>query len=187
MSAPESLLEKVAASMAVGAASLSSKDSILSQASASFALRPSGRRPTTIPTGFDPLAAALFEGVVEAAFLVATADGMFDPAERETFAVVMQSACKQRVNVVELQALVDDLAEQLEEDGTARRVEVVSKMLQNPEHKREVLRIAALMALASGGVESTERTILEQLCTSFALADSVVDEVIAEARAAVEG
>ena len=184
MADPKTLLEKVANCMAAGAVSRSAKQSILAQASSSFALRPTGK-PATIPTGFDPLAAALFECAVEAAYLVATADGEFDAAERETFVAVMQSACD-HVRVPELQALVDDLAEQLSEDGTARRIEVVSSLVQTTEQKREVLRIAALMALASGGIDAMERGILDQLCTGFALTGSVVDEVVAEVRAAVE-
>src|SRR5260370_7838344 len=56
-----------------------------------------GARPvtdeTTIPTGFDPQAAALFEAIVEAAYLTATADGVLDDSEREAFPQVVIDAC----------------------------------------------------------------------------------------------
>src|SRR5271165_2110300 len=57
--------------------------SILSLAAASYGARPS--EDATVPTGFDPLAVALFESIVEGAYLVATADGVFDAEERRVF------------------------------------------------------------------------------------------------------
>src|SRR5262249_56745883 len=54
-----------------------------------------GSRPTdesTIPTGFDPFAAALFESIIEGAYLVATADGVFDDEERRTFERIVTAA-----------------------------------------------------------------------------------------------
>ena len=46
----------------------------------------------TVPTGFDPVAVALFEAIVEGAFLVAFADGVFDDEERKTFERVVAPA-----------------------------------------------------------------------------------------------
>jgi hypothetical protein len=58
--------------------------SILKLAASSYGFGPAGEE-ITVPTGFDPQAAALFEAMVESAYLVATADGEFDAAERSTF------------------------------------------------------------------------------------------------------
>ena len=55
--------------------------SILSMAAASYGARPS--EDATVPTGFDPLAVALFEAIVEGAYLVAAADGVVDAEERD--------------------------------------------------------------------------------------------------------
>jgi len=107
----ESLLARVASSIARAAEQPGSgreQRSILTQAATAFARRPVGAE-ATIPTGFDPLAASLFEAVVEAAFLVAKADGVFDDAERRAFEAVVTEACQDTVQPASLHALVNEL------------------------------------------------------------------------------
>lgn len=182
----ESLLARVVSSIAQGEPSQNGKNqkSILSQAAASYARKPSGAE-ATIPTGFDPRAASLFEAVVEAAFLVANADGEFDEAERETFVKVVHESCANTVQAQDVHALVADLADLLDEDGVDRRVEMVASVVQAPEHKLEVLRIAALMAWVSGGVDDTERTVIEKLAGHFGLSADEVESTFEQARSAL--
>src|SRR5580698_6552335 len=78
--------------------------SILSLAAASYGARPS--EDATVPTGFDPLAVALFEAIVEGAYLVATADGVFDAEERKLFERVVLAACGGSVPPPHISALV---------------------------------------------------------------------------------
>lgn len=134
----------------------------------------------TRPTGFNPFAAALFEAVLESAFLVANADGHFDEDERNAFVHVVIEACGGQVTEVQLQALLADLDQQLAEDGTDKRVEVVGRTITRPEHGEEVLRIAGLLAHASAGVSAVERQLLEKLATRFGLDPGVLDRVLGE-------
>src|ERR1039458_8665849 len=83
--------------------------SILSITAASYGARPS--EDATVPTGFDPLAVALFEAIVEGAYLVATADGVFDDEERRVFERVVLAACGGSVPPPHVSALVSDLAD----------------------------------------------------------------------------
>src|SRR5262245_47875792 len=85
--------------------------SILTLAAASWGARPT--KETTTPTGFDPFAAALFESIVEGAYLVATADGVFDDEERRTFERIVTAACGGAVPQSHIMNLVADLADQL--------------------------------------------------------------------------
>ena len=188
MTAGESLLSRVAASIAQGQPSETGKEqkSILTQAAASYARKPDGAE-STIPTGFDPLAASLFEAVIEAAFLVANADGDFDATERDVFEKVFHEACHNTVQRGDVSALVADLADQLEEDGLDRRVEMVASVVRTSEQKQEVLRIAALMAQISGGIDHTERSVLEKLATRFGLDDNAVERSVAQSKSAVGG
>ena len=160
--------------------------SILTQAATAFAKRPVGAE-STIPTGFDPQAASLFEAVVEAAFLVAKADGVFDEPERPTFEAVGADACQQTVQPSSLHALVSDLVEQLDEDGLDRRLEMLTGIIISDEHKVEVLRIAALMAHASGGVHDSERVVLDKLAAAFGLAAGEVTAALDRAGSALSG
>ena len=116
------------------------------------------------------------EAVVEASFLVANADGEFDEKERQTFEQVVAEACQNTVQRAELSALVSDLQDQLQEDGMAARVTMVSNVIRNDEHALEVLRIAALMAYISGGVDDTERAVMVKLSGELGLPDGTVEQ-----------
>src|SRR5258708_7927269 len=129
--------------------------SILSLAAASYGARPDD--DATVPTGFDPIAVALFESIVEGAYLVASADGVVDEEERKTFEQVVVTACGGTVAPKQIAALVSDLADQLEEDGLDRRVAMLSKQVTRPEHAMEVLRIGSLLAQVSEDVAASER------------------------------
>ncbi len=185
--AAESLLSRVAAGIATTRAAASShtvQRSILSQAAEAYARKPS-EAESTMQTGFDPQAASLFEAVIEASFLVANADGVFDDSERDTFETVVVQACKNSVQRAEVSALVADLREQLDEDGQQRRIARVALVVHNREHKLEVLRIAALMAHISGGVADSERALLDQLASGFELTPQDVTSALEQARAAL--
>lgn len=153
--------------------------SILAQAASSYSSRPIVDE-ATVPTGFDPAAAALFEAVVEAAFLVANSDGVFDDAERAAFQSVVAHACGDLINLEQLHALLADLCEQLAEDGLEKRALMVARTITKREHQLEVLRIAALMAHISGGVSEHERSVLEQLALGFGLPREAVQDALEE-------
>jgi tellurite resistance protein len=154
--------------------------SILSLAGACYGLRPS--EDATVPTGFDPMAMALFEAIVEGAFLVATADSVFDTSERRTFERVVVAACGSGVAPEQIAALVSDLGDQLAADGLDRRIEAVARRITKKEHAREVLRIAALLAQASEDVSALERDVLARIARACGLEATEVDMALREAR-----
>lgn len=179
MTSPDkSLIERVARGIA-RQNNTGGGPSILAQAASSYGARPVVDE-ATVPTGFDPAAAALFEAVVEAAFLVANSDGVFDDDERAAFQSVVAEACGDVVQLSQLDALLADLCEQLAEDGIEKRTRMVARTITKAEHQLEVLRIAALMAHISGGVSEQERSVLDQLARGFGLEQSVVHEVLSE-------
>ena len=157
--------------------------SILSLAAASYGSRPSG--DATVPTGFDPLAVALFEAIVEGAYVVANADGVFDAEERRVFERVVVAACSGTVAPQQIAALVSDLGDQLQEDGADKRIDAIARSLTKKEHAREVLRIAALLAYVSEDVSPVEREVLVKLARRCGIDDGEVDTALAEARAAL--
>lgn len=157
--------------------------SILTLAAASYGSRPTDE--STVPTGFDARAAALFECIVEGAYLVATADGVFDEEERRTFERVVTSACAGSVLQRHVSDLVADLADQLAEDGLDQRINRLAEALKRPEHAREVLRIAGLIAQASEDVSDVERSVMEKLAKASGLGENAVDEALADVASAI--
>jgi tellurite resistance protein len=159
--------------------------SILSLAAASYGARPS--EDATVPTGFDPLAVALFEAIVEGAFLVANADGVFDTEERKTFERVVVAACGGTVAPQQIAALVNDLGDQLAEDGVDKRVEALAKTATRRDHALEVLRIAALLAQSSEDVSKVEREVLGKIARATGLEPGAVDSALADVKRALSG
>jgi tellurite resistance protein len=160
-----------------------SERSILTLAAASYGARPVDEN--TVPTGFDLSAASLFESIVEGAYLVATADGVFDDEERTTFERIVTAACGGAVSRNLVTDLVADLADQLAEDGLDRRIERLSLGIQREEQKIEVLRIAALMAHVSDDVSDVERAVLVKLATACRLDAGTVDRALADVKASI--
>src|SRR5260221_3645236 len=178
---PRSLLEKVAGRLRQPASfSQGGAGSILAIAGAQYGAHLSDE-DLTQPTGFDPHAAALFEAVVESAFLVASADREFDDTERAAFEHVVLSACSGSVSQAQLRALLADLSDLRDEDGADKRVQMVARTISRAEQAREVLRVAALIAQVSQGVSDVERRILDRLASEFHLDAGAVDGALAEA------
>lgn len=179
----KNLLERVVRSInrpdGVGEKS-AARGSILKQAAKFYKSQPIIEE-ATVPSGFDPAAAVLFEAVVEAAFLVAASDGVFDDDERIAFESVVAEVCENAVEIPQLDALVADLREQLAEDGMEKRVSMVARSIGKRDHQIEVLRIAALMAHMSDGVGEAEKRVLEQIAKCFDLPSEVVTNAIAQA------
>jgi tellurite resistance protein len=154
--------------------------SILMLAAASYGSRPTDE--ATVPTGFDPHAAALFETIVEAAYLVASADGVVDAEERRAFERIVTAACGGAVPQRHVADLVADLDDQLAEDGLDRRVARLAEGVTRREHAQEVLRIAALIAQVSEDVSPVEREVLEKIAVACKLDASEVDAALADVK-----
>lgn len=173
-----SLLDKVAQKLGEPAAfSEGAPSSILSLAGEKYGNKTLDD-DLTQPTGFDPQAAALFEAIVESAYLVANADGEFDDVERDAFKKVVLAACNGKVAEVQLTALLADLSDLLAEDGIDKRVQMVAKTVTRKEHALEVLRVAVLIAEVSEGVSDVERAVLSKLAESLGLAPEDIDETL---------
>jgi tellurite resistance protein len=163
--------------------------SILAQAAAVYGAKPD--QPEATPgTGFDPVAAALFEALVEGAFLVAHADGVVDDEERAAFEQVVASAASagsgsEGGSAALVRSLLADLSTSLAEDGLERRIEILAHAVSRAEHRAEVLRVAALVAHVSGGVSAPERGVMEKLAARLDLGPADVDRAIADATAAL--
>lgn len=156
------------------------RHSILAQAARLAQSRPVGDEATA-PSGFDPAAAALFEGTVESAYLVAAADGPVDPTEDAVLRSIIGIGCDGKVSVEQIEALLEELSGAREREGEGARVAHIAQMITHKDHQREVLRIAAIMARASGGARPAERDLLLQIARGFSLEASSVDEALASA------
>ena len=173
------LLARVARSPGVAKGGATSA-SILTLAAASYGAQ--FNDDATVPTGFDPNAARLFEAIVEGAYLVASADGVIDATERDTFEKVVAAACGGVVADTQVAALVADLGDQLSEDGLDQRLKAIAERVSKREHGEEVLRIAALLAQVSESVSDVEIVVLQKLAAACHLTPADVDQAMADVK-----
>lgn len=138
----------------------------------------------TAPTGFDPAAAALFEGAVESAYLIATCDGALDPTEDAVLRAVISAGGP--VSDKQVDGLLLGMARAVALDGANERLSRLSYMVSKQAHQHEILRIGALVARASGGVRPAERAVLDKIAQGFSLASSAVEAAITNADAALK-
>lgn len=178
----KSLLSRVARCIAEPKMSASPADSKIKgsifKQSASYFGAKNIIEEATVPTGFDPRAAVLFEAVVEAAFLTANCDGNMDAEERIAFESVVSEACDNIVQRAQVDTLLRDLEEQLAEDGLDQRLRVIGKAISRRDHQQEILRIATLIAHISGGISPEERSVLERLASGFHLPSGSVEAAL---------
>ena len=166
------LLARVARSPGA-AKGVTGPSSILTLAAASYGARVND--DATVPTGFDPNAARLFEAIVEGAYLVASADGVIDDSEKATFEKVVAAASGGIVTEQQIQALIGDLADELAEDGLDARFRAIGERASKRPQAEEVLRIAALLAQVSENVSDVERDVLVKLASACGLTATDVD------------
>jgi tellurite resistance protein len=176
------LLARVARSKGASA-ELAKPVSILSLSAAAYGARPSDE--ATVPTGFDPSAVALFEAIVEGAYLVASADGVFDDSERKAFERVVSAACGGAVAPSQVHALLADLEDQLKEDGLDRRIAALASPVLKKDHAREILRIAALLAQSSEDVSAVERDVLAKIARACGLEPAEVESALDDVKTAL--
>lgn len=163
-------------------AALGEDQSILELAATAYSAGLSGEEDEdlTRPTGFNPHVAALFEAVIESAFLVAHADGVFDEDEVRAFKKVVVTVCHGKVTETQVEALLADFSDQLDEDGLDKRLEMVGRTITRPEHAFEVLRIAGLLAAVSAGVSEEERAVLERMAQAFGVRRDMLQQALDE-------
>jgi tellurite resistance protein len=180
------LLEKVARGLHEpwAAKEAGVQGSILTVAAGVYGSRPAAEE-TTIPTGFDPQAVALFEAIVEAAYVVSAARGVPDDAERDAIGHVVSRACSGAVEEHQIRALLVDMRDHLRDDGLDTRIRAIALAVRKPEHRREVLRMAGLLAHVSGGVTGVEKAVLEKLATAFHLELREVDAALDAVKSAL--
>jgi tellurite resistance protein len=180
---PRSLLARIASRLgnAGDQGAQGPADSILVASANLYGSRSAGGAAGEAPA-FDADAAALFEAVVEAAYLVANADGVFDDTERAAFHQVVLTACGDAIPERQITALMADLASQLEEDGIDKRVRMTARAIATAAHAREVLRIAALIAHISEGVSEVEREVMVKLARHCELEPTEVDRALEEVK-----
>ena len=125
----------------------------------------------------------LFRAAVEAGFLTALADGEHTAAERAALVQSLHALSSGAVIEWEIETLLAELAEGIEKEGATKRAETVGEKLKALGQVETGLVVAALVALASKGLDKREAVVLERFGTAAGLSRSEVGAIVKKARA----
>jgi len=120
----------------------------------------------------------VYSALLEAAFLVAAADGQLAKEEVGELADLIAQMTSQAVSPGELADSIAAYSTQLERAGRAAMIDALAASCPDPEARRQVLGFAALVALCDRDLAPSELFVLHSLGKSFGLAPADVNAVV---------
>jgi adenylate cyclase len=114
--------------------------------------------------------------LMEAASLMAVADGEVDDDERDAIHKILQKLSVDALSAVVADAMLARSVEQTRELGVDRRAQELARALVKHGVVREGIFIAALVAEVSGGTVPAERALLERLAALTDTPSATLDE-----------
>ncbi len=118
---------------------------------------------------------ALYGSLLEAAFLMAAADGELTREEVGELADLIARMTNQAVSPGELADSIGDYAKQLEEVGRSAMIAALAASCTDPSDRRKVLHFAILVALCDRELAPSELFVLHSLGRAFGLGTDQVN------------
>jgi tellurite resistance protein len=123
-----------------------------------------------------------FSGLVEGAFLLATADGELSEEEELTLADTLREVTGDQYSPDEFLAMIHDFEDALREDGVDGRLDALRVSLPDEPARRAVLAFAALVALCDHHLADSERQLLQAMAVAFGFTVEAMDGLVEEIR-----
>lgn len=124
----------------------------------------------------------IFDAVVEAAYLVAAADGTVDSRELDLLKEAVQTISDPELADESLDELLADLADLRSAEGVSARCAAVGQTLLACEAVDEGLYLAASMAYVSQAIARSELGVLEKIAAAAHVSGAQVATIAASAR-----
>lgn len=131
----------------------------------------------------DPLYGAL----LEAAFLVASADGELAKEEVGELADLIAGMTDQQVSPVELADSIQAYGAQLEKRGRGPMIEALAASCPDPKVRRQVLNFAVLVALCDGELAPSELFVVHSIAKAFEIPTAEVTTQLKSLRSELGG
>ena len=123
--------------------------------------------------------------LVEAAYLVAAADGTFSSAETETLAKRFAEATGGAFGEDYLRTLVDAAAERQQAEGADARIRDLGAAIDGPDLRRAAIFLASGIAWLDRGVGAKEGLVLQGLARAFDMPINEMHKLLGEAKKSV--
>ena len=126
-----------------------------------------------------------FSTMLEAAFLVAAADGELSKEEAGSLVDIIVQMGGEAVTPGQLAESVNAFSAALEKEGRLARIGGLANALSDPGARREVLGFAALVALCDHDLAPSELYVLHALGKGFSFDSQAVNGIIRSVREAI--
>jgi tellurite resistance protein len=127
-----------------------------------------------------------YSALVEAAFLVAAADGELSPEEAGTFAETIGYVSGEALAPEEFMELIDTFAAARAQDGVEVRMKAMAASIPDRLARREVLCFAALIALCDHELVAQEEQLITELGKVFGMKPEEVSALVQKVAASLE-
>jgi tellurite resistance protein len=124
----------------------------------------------------------LFSALLEAAFLVASADGQLALEEIGELADLIAQMTGERVSPGELAASITSYSAELERAGRGSRIEALAASCTEPQARRQVIGFAALVALCDRDLAPSELFVLHSLGRALGVTMGEVNTIVRSLR-----
>jgi tellurite resistance protein len=123
----------------------------------------------------------VFRAAVEAGYLVASADGSFDDAERQTLIKAIEVLSVGAVIEWEVETLLEECEKRAEKEGATKRARTVGEELKKLGSAEAGILIAAAVARATKKVDKKEAEILKAVGAGAGIKGEQVLEIVKRA------
>ena len=110
----------------------------------------------------------LTEGLVAGSALVAMADGIIEPSEREKLIEYFRTSQEMRgININEVDSRFNYFVQRIQNDqmlGKAEALRAIGKLASKPEAARLVVRLCCAIGFADGEFAPVEKKVVEEIC-----------------------
>lgn len=116
--------------------------------------------------------------LVEAAFLIAAADGQLQLEELGELATLVGGVLGGTVSPGDLATLLESFQDTLEKEGKAARITAIAASATELDEQREILRFASLVALCDNDLAPSELFVLHSLGRAFGMGADEVNGIL---------
>ncbi|MEO7096531.1 MAG: hypothetical protein ABI175_24950 [Polyangiales bacterium] len=124
----------------------------------------------------------VFKLATEAGYLTGLADGVEDVAERAALVRAVEALSQGLVLEWEVDDLLSEAAAALKTEGVDARAKSIGKQLTELGAADAGILIAAIVGLATSGIDKTEASVLEKIGTAAGLAKPQIGALVKKAR-----
>jgi tellurite resistance protein len=123
-----------------------------------------------------------FGAFVEAAYIVAAADGSVSDAEMQRLSHGISQLTKGQLDEQQIHNMVQEAGSRLQSEGRDGRVQAVASIITGSELRRAALLVASGLAWLDRGVGEKEGLALQALAKAFGFSINELHQIMAQAK-----